>query len=103
MTASLEKVALVKADEITGKRSGVDCGHLVCRLSGRQESCMVRSGEVVREYDMVDGQVSWAVLKKDGRHVVVACDVKYVESVESERWDGTFQLCLLRELEIEIV
>jgi hypothetical protein len=47
---------------------------------------MMSSGEVLREYSTLNGQVSWAVLKKDRRHVVVACDGKYFDGICEVLW-----------------
>ena len=69
-----------------------ECQHKVCWSEDRQNSCMVRSGEVLREYSEEDGKLWWAVYPvvgengKDERHCVTVWDVEYGLARGQELW-----------------
>jgi hypothetical protein len=59
---------------------GSKCSHKVCEVEDRQHTCMIRSGEVLREYSDHSGNVWWAVERAilgKQRHSVTAWDVSY--------------------------
>lgn len=66
------------------------CEHYVCRVWSREDTCMMRSGEVLREYSEADHRLWWAVLPaQDGgeSHKVVACEGQYAEEAGARLWD----------------
>jgi hypothetical protein len=65
------------------------CSHKVCEVEDRQHTCMIRSGEVLREYSDHGGGLMWAVYPRSARresHCVIAWDVNYGHAVGELLW-----------------
>jgi hypothetical protein len=66
-----------------------ECLHNVCRAEDRQQSCMIRSGEVLREYWEEDGKLCWAVYpcaSGGESHRVTGFDIEYGFARGQELW-----------------
>jgi len=70
-------------------------GHEVCLVDNGRRSCVIRSGEVLREYSTEEGHMVWAVyasneegeLVPGGTHVVVSWDTEYTATKKEELFE----------------
>jgi len=92
----MEAYEEVRATSLAGEASGFDrCWHEVCFLDNRQWTCLIRSGEVLREYSTEEGRLAWAVyacneggeLVSGGRHVVISSESEYMETKKDELFE----------------
>lgn len=82
-----EKMTAHGVDE--GKEEEMWCGHHVCTVWSRRATCMVCSGEVLREYSEAQGRLWWVVLPaQDGGelHKVVSCEDQHARESADLVW-----------------